>query len=89
MISKSDLDQLKKDIESYVGYRIQLRSNKGRKKSFVQEGVLENTYPSIFIVKFENDYEVTRRVSFSYTDILTNSVEIKVCNNSSTSISVS
>lgn len=80
MISKSDLNQLKKDIESYVGYRIQLRSNKGRKKSFVQEGVLENTYPCFFTVKFENDYEVTRRVSFSYTDILTNSVEIKICN---------
>ena len=80
MISKSDLNQVKRDIESYVGYKILLRSNKGRKKSFVQEGVLENTYPSIFIVKFENDYEVTRRVSFSYTDILTNSVEIKICN---------
>lgn len=82
MISKSDLNQVKRDIESYVGYKIQLKSNKGRKKSFVQEGVLENTYPSIFIVKFENDYEVTRRVSFSYTDILTNSVEIKICNSS-------
>lgn len=82
MISKSDLNQVKRDIEAYVGYKILLRSNKGRKKSFVQEGVLENTYPSIFIVKFENDYEVTRRVSFSYTDILTNSVEIKICNSS-------
>ncbi|MBP5426313.1 MAG: Veg family protein [Clostridiales bacterium] len=82
MISKSDLNQVKKDIAAYVGYKIQLKSNKGRRSSFVQEGVLENTYPSIFIVKFENDYEVTRRVSFSYTDILTNSVEIKICNSS-------
>lgn len=88
MISKSDLNQVKRDIESYVGYKILITSNKGRKKSFVQEGVLENTYPSIFIVKFENDYEVTRRVSFSYTDVLTNSVEIEVCN-SGTNVHVS
>ena len=81
MISKTDLNQVKKDIETYIGQKIQLKSNKGRKKAFIREGVLENTYSSIFIVKFENDYDIMRRVSFSYTDILTNSVEIKICNN--------
>lgn len=81
MISRTELSQVKKDIETYIGQKIQLKSNKGRRKAFIREGVLENTYPSIFIVKFENDYDVIRRVSFSYTDILTNSVEIKICNN--------
>jgi uncharacterized protein Veg len=47
--------------------------------SFIKEGILENTYPSIFVVRFENDYEATRRVSFSYTDVLTKAVEIVVC----------
>lgn len=79
MIEKGDLFQIKKDIENCVGEKIQLKANKGRKKSFIKEGVLENTYPSIFIVKFENDYETTRRVSYSYTDILTKAVEIIVC----------
>ena len=79
MIEKGDLFQIKKDIENFVGEKVQLKANKGRKKSFIKEGILENTYPSIFIVKFENEYETTRRVSYSYTDILTKAVEIVVC----------
>ena len=79
MSDKSDLFQIKRDIENCIGEKVQLKANKGRKKAFIREGVLENTYPSIFVVKFENDYETIRRVSYSYTDILTKAVEIVVC----------
>ncbi len=79
LIEKSDLFQIKRDIETCIGEKVQLKANKGRKKAFIREGVLENTYPSIFIVKFENEYEATRRVSYSYTDILTKAVELVVC----------
>lgn len=79
MSEKSDLFQIKRDIENCIGEKVQLKANKGRKKAFIREGVLENTYPSIFVVKFENDYETTRRVSYSYTDILTKAVELVVC----------
>lgn len=79
MAEKSDLFQIKKNIETCIGERVQLKANKGRKKAFIKEGVLENSYPSIFIVKFENDYETTRRVSYSYTDILTKAVELVIC----------
>lgn len=79
MLDKSDLFQIKKDIETCVGEKVQLKANKGRKKAFIREGVLENTYPNIFVVKFENDYETTRRVSYSYTDVLTKAVELVVC----------
>jgi len=78
-MDKSSLFQIKRDIETCVGQKIQLKANKGRKKAFIREGILENTYPSIFVVKFENDYEATRRVSYSYTDILTKAVEIVIC----------
>jgi uncharacterized protein Veg len=78
MIEKSDLSQIRKDIETCIGEKVQLKANKGRKKAFIREGVLENTYPSIFVVKFENDYETTRRVSYSYTDVLTKAVELVI-----------
>ncbi|NJD01781.1 MAG: Veg protein [Ruminiclostridium sp.] len=79
MAEKSDLFQIKKNIETCIGEKVQLKANKGRKKAFIKEGVLENSYPSIFIVKFENEYETTRRVSYSYTDILTKAVELVIC----------
>jgi uncharacterized protein Veg len=79
MAEQGDIFQIKKSIESCVGERIQLKANKGRRKSFIKEGILEKTYPSIFTVKFENEYDMTRRVSYSYTDILTKAVEIVRC----------
>jgi uncharacterized protein Veg len=78
MIEKGDLFQIKRDIETCVGQRVQLKANKGRRKSFIREGIIENSYPSIFVIKFENDYDMTRRVSYSYTDILTKAVELTV-----------
>jgi uncharacterized protein Veg len=79
MNEKFDLFEIKKDMENFVGGKIKLRANKGRKKSFVREGILESTYPSIFIVRFENDYESVRRVSFTYSDVLTKAVEVVLC----------
>lgn len=78
MAEKSDLFQIKKNIETCIGEKVQLKANKGRKKAFIKEGVIENSYPSIFIIKFENEYETTRRVSYSYTDILTKAVELVI-----------
>jgi len=78
MAEKSDLVQIKKNIETCIGERVQLKANKGRKKAFIKEGIIENSYPSIFIIRFENEYETTRRVSYSYTDILTKAVELVI-----------
>jgi uncharacterized protein Veg len=78
MIEKNDLGQIKQYIESSVGKKVRLSSSGGKKKALVREGVIENSYPSIFTVKFENDFENTRRLSFSYTDILTKVVDLVV-----------
>lgn len=77
-MDKNKISQIRKELEGYVGKRIQLKANKGRKKTFIKEGIVDNVYPSIFTVKFENDFNNSRRVSFSYTDVLTKTVEIKV-----------
>jgi uncharacterized protein Veg len=79
VIEKNDLSRVKNNIQTCVGLKVQLKTNKGRKKVFIEEGILENTYPSIFVVKFENEYETIRRVSYSYTDVLTNAVELVIC----------
>ena len=79
MAEKSDLFQIKRNIETCIGEKVQLKANKGRKKAFIKEGVIENSYPSIFIIKFENEYDTTMRFSYSYTDILTKAVELVIC----------
>ncbi|NMA66881.1 MAG: Veg protein [Clostridiaceae bacterium] len=82
-MDKNTISQIRKELESCVGKRIQLKANKGRKKIFIKEGIVENVYPSIFTVKFENDFNASRKVSYSYTDVLTRTVEVKLMSSSS------
>lgn len=73
---KNNLSQIKKDIETCIGDKVQLISKVGRKKSISREGILEKSYGNIFVVKIENECINERRISYSYTDILTNAVEL-------------
>ena len=77
-MDRKSLSQVRKELESCVGKRVQLKANKGRKKTSVKEGIVENAYPSIFTVRFENEYNSVRKVSYNYTDILTHTVEVKI-----------
>jgi len=78
MIEKKDLFQLREDISKCIGSRIKLESNKRHNKSTISEGVIANVYPSIFTVETEKGTPANRTLSFSYTDILTNAVEITI-----------
>ncbi len=74
------LDAIKENIDRHVGQRVVLKANSGRKKVVVKEGILEQTYPNIFVVKLGQEGKTERRVSYSYSDILTRVVQIE-CNN--------
>lgn len=80
---KGSLKKIKKDLEGYVGQRIKLKANKSRKRTFEREGVIESTYPSIFVVSIDQEKKSPRKMSFCYSDILTNTVELKLCKDDS------
>jgi uncharacterized protein Veg len=73
------LDLIRENLTDFVGQEIYLKANKGRKKIFEVQGVLEQTYPKVFVVRF-NERQVERRVSYSYADLLTETVELSVGN---------
>jgi len=79
LADQNTLGEIRKIIEECLGKRVTLKANKGRKRIVVREGVLENTYPSVFVVKVYGDFDTMRRVSYSYCDVLTETVEITVC----------
>jgi uncharacterized protein Veg len=74
---KKVLADIKQDLETYIGKQIRLKSYRGRNKVVEKEGVLEQTYPNIFIIRLD-EKRTERRVSFSYSDILTETVELTV-----------
>ncbi len=71
--------QIRKELEGCVGKKVILKANKGRKKTIVREGILESAYPSLFVVKVSNQYDSVRRVSYTYSDVLTSTVEVIIC----------
>ncbi|KRQ87781.1 hypothetical protein ABG79_00586 [Caloramator mitchellensis] len=76
MRGKEQLSAIKKDIDEHVGEKVVVKANSGRKKFTVKEGILEKTYPNIFIVRVEGNDNTTRTISYSYSDILTQTVQI-------------
>lgn len=74
-MSKDVLLEIRKRLEPHVGERIKLKANRGRRKTFEKEGILENTYPSIFVIRIDEP-NYFQRVSFTYADVLTETVEL-------------
>ena len=68
------LASIRKDIEDHIGYKVTLRANGGRRRVFIDRGTIEKTYQSIFLIRLEND--TRRMVTYSYSDVLTNTVQI-------------
>jgi uncharacterized protein Veg len=71
--------RIKSDLESMTGVRMRLKANMGRSKVLEREGVLEQTHPSLFVLKIDEKRGRTARVSYSYVDILTGTVELTDC----------
>lgn len=76
MANRDTLMQIRRDIEDSVGKKVQLRTNKGRKKSNVSEGILDSAYPAVFIVRIDDGLVSERKLSYSYSDVLTETVEL-------------
>ncbi|MNH83511.1 hypothetical protein D3C87_765160 [compost metagenome] len=84
-MAKNALSEIKNNLEAHVGQKILLRANGGRRKTVERTGVLEETYPSVFIVKLDQEQQTFKRVSYSYADILTESVEVTICDDNADS----
>lgn len=77
--SKVDLNEIRKTVEDNLGKEVILKANKGRRRIVTKKGILTDAYPSVFTVQVENEFDTIRTVSYSYTDVLTSTVELKIC----------
>lgn len=77
MATKQTLDGIKSDVMACLGKKVILKTNQGKRNSKISEGVVEKTFPCVFTVRVDQGQETERTVSYSYSDILTNTVELK------------
>lgn len=80
-VRKSPLDLIKRDLDSCIGKHVKLRANRGRRKVVEAEGVLEQTYPKVFVIRLDADSSPVKRMSYSYADVLTETVELVIDDN--------
>ena len=71
--------QIKKAFENNIGKTVMLSVVKGRKRYIIKQCVIQNAYQSIFVVK-TNDIKSGKEklISYSYSDILTGTIVIKL-----------
>lgn len=70
------MDRIRDDLRECLGTRLKVKANKGRKIVIENVAVLEETYPHVFVVRVETKMSPSQRVSYSYADIITRTVEL-------------
>lgn len=75
---QSVLSEIRQALDGFVGRRVLVKANRGRRKVVEREGTLERTYANHFVILLDEDKQY-RRVSYSYADLLTDIVELSLC----------
>ena len=71
-----DLQQIRSGIEQNLGRRVYLKTHRGRSRSVESEGILENSFPSVFTVLVQQGKR-ERRISYAYSDLFTRHLELR------------
>ena len=72
----NNIINIRQELSEQVGKEVKLTAYESRNRVIEHTGVLSNTYPSVFIVDLGEEQESVDRVSYSYIDVLTGSVEL-------------
>ncbi|MCR5666002.1 MAG: Veg family protein [Eubacterium sp.] len=80
-MSNSDFCRVRESVRSQLGSKVMIKQDRGRNRIEIQEGVLQNAYPSVFTILIENRRNANppQLLSFSYTDIITKEIRMKLC----------
>ncbi|MGX7012994.1 Veg family protein [Vagococcus silagei] len=72
-----NIASIKEDLKGRIGSRLTLTSQVGRKRQSEHNGVLAEMYPAVFVVDLDQGDHAVERVSYSYADVLTHSIELE------------
>ena len=75
------INKIRSSIRQQCGNRVMIQLDRGRNKIDIQEGVIQEAYPSVFTVLVDDEREENppQLLSFSYTDVITKDIRMKLC----------
>ena len=80
-MEQKDINKVRASVYQQCGKKVMIQLDRGRNKVDIQEGVIQGAYPSVFtiLVKDENENNPPQLLSFSYSDIITRDIRMKLC----------
>jgi uncharacterized protein Veg len=80
-IKQADINKVRASVLGQLGNRVMIQLDRGRNRIDIQEGVIQGAYPSVFtiLIDDESDKNPPQLLSFSYADVLTRDVRMKLC----------
>ncbi|MCR5388440.1 MAG: Veg family protein [Lachnospiraceae bacterium] len=80
-MEQSDINKVRASVHSRRGNRVVIKLDRGRNKVDIQKGTIQETYPSVFtiLVDSEDGINPPQLLSFSYSDIITHDIRMKLC----------
>lgn len=80
-MEQKEIDKIRSSILQQCGSKVMIQLDRGRNKIDIQSGTIQNAYPSVFtiLVNDKNENNPPQLLSFSYTDVITHDIRMKLC----------
>ena len=81
IVKQEDICKVRASVLQQLGNKVLIQLDRGRNRVDVQEGVIKGAYPCVFTVQvnYDNENNPPQLLSFSYADVLTRDVRMKLC----------
>jgi uncharacterized protein Veg len=78
-MQQADIRKVRASVHQQCGKKVMIQLDRGRNKVDIQEGVIQNAYPSVFtiLVNDEREENPPQLLSFSYSDIITRDIRMR------------
>lgn len=76
-----DISKVRESVHQQCGSNVMIQLDRGRNKVDIQKGVIQNAYRSVFTILVDDEREGNppQLLSFSYNDIITKDIRMKLC----------
>ena len=79
-MEQAQISKVRASVHQQCGNRVKIQLDRGRNKVDIQEGVIQKAYPSVFTILVDDEQDnAPQLLSFSYTDIITKDISMKLC----------
>ena len=79
-MEQAQISKVRASVHQQCGNRVKIQLDRGRNLVDIQEGVIQKAHPRAFTILVDDEQDnAPQLLSFSYTDIITKDIRMKLC----------